>query len=81
MPLIVLPQLLVCGLFRPRPQMASALRGFADAMPLSYAVEALQRVAGSDTLGTTYLRGVLVVFGSSVLALAFAAATLQRRTA
>jgi ABC-2 type transport system permease protein len=81
MPLIVLPQLLVCGLFRPRAQMASALRGFADAMPLSYAVEALQRVAGSDTLGTTYLRGVLVVFGSSVLALAFAAATLQRRTA
>jgi ABC-2 type transport system permease protein len=81
MPLIVLPQLLVCGLFRPRAQMASALRGFADTMPLSYAVEALQRVAGSDTLGTTYLRGVLVVFGSSVLALAFAAATLQRRTA
>jgi ABC-2 type transport system permease protein len=81
MPIIVLPQLLVCGLFRPRAQMATALRGFADAMPLSYAVEALQGVAVSDSLGTTYLRGLLVVIGSSVLALACAAATLQRRTA
>jgi ABC-2 type transport system permease protein len=81
MPIIVMPQLLVCGLFRPRDEMAPVLRGFADAMPLSYAVEALQRVAVSDSLGTTYLRGALVVLGSSVLALALAAATLKRRTA
>jgi ABC-2 type transport system permease protein len=81
MPIIVMPQLLVCGLFRPRGEMAPALRGFADAMPLSYAVEALQRVAASDSLGTTYLRGVLVVVGSSAFALACAAATLQRKTA
>jgi ABC-2 type transport system permease protein len=80
MPIIVMPQLLVCGLFRPRHDMASGLRGFADAMPLSYAVEALQRVAVAETLGVTYLRGVLVILGSSVLALAFAAATLQRKT-
>src|SRR4051812_10764381 len=30
MPLIVLPQLLVCGLFRPRGQMADVLRWFSD---------------------------------------------------
>jgi ABC-2 type transport system permease protein len=81
MPVIVMPQLLVCGLFRPRAEMAPALRGFADAMPLSYAVEALQRVAVSESLGTVYLRGVLVVLGTSLLALAFAAVTLQRKTA
>jgi ABC-2 type transport system permease protein len=81
MPLVVLPQLLVCGLFAPRGSMADVLRWFSDAMPLSYAVEALQRVAGSPTLDWTYLRGALVLGGSAVAALGLAAATLRRRTA
>jgi ABC-2 type transport system permease protein len=81
MPLVVLPQLLVCGLFAPRASMADVLRWFSDAMPLSYAVEALQRVAGSPTLDPTYLRDALVLGGSAVAALGLAAATLRRRTA
>jgi ABC-2 type transport system permease protein len=81
MPLVVLPQLLVCGLFAPRASMADVLRWFSDAMPLSYAVEALQRVAGSPTFDSTYLRDALVLGGSAVAALGLAAATLRRRTA
>jgi ABC-2 type transport system permease protein len=80
MPLIVLPQLLVCGLFVPRAQMAEVLRWFSDVMPLSYAVEALQRVSSSATLGVPYVRGALVLGLSAVLALVLAAATLRRRT-
>ena len=32
-------------------------------MPLSYAVSAMQRVAGSPTIGATYARDVLIVAG------------------
>ncbi|MFN2517515.1 MAG: ABC transporter permease [Jatrophihabitantaceae bacterium] len=78
MPVVVLPQLLLCGLFHPRQEMATVLRWASDVMPLSYAVSALQRVAGSSTVGATYARDVLVVAGCGLLALALAAATLRR---
>jgi len=45
---------------------------------VSYAVSAMQRVAASPTLNSTYARDVLVVAGCAVLALALAAATLRR---
>lgn len=81
MPVVVLPQLLVCGLFQPRGDMAEVLRWFSNAMPLSYPVESLQRVATSSSLDATFLRGVLVLAASTVVALGLAAATLPRRTA
>ncbi len=80
MPVVVLPQLLVCGLFVPRGGMAAWLRYFSDAMPLSYAVEALQHVTTSAGLGAHYVRGVLVLAGSALLSLVLAAATLRRTT-
>ncbi|MEO9137944.1 MAG: ABC transporter permease [Jatrophihabitans sp.] len=81
MPIIVLPQLLVCGLFVPRDQMAEPLRYFSNAMPLSYAVEALQHITASASLDSHYVRGVLVLAGGTVLSLVLAAVTLRRRTA
>ncbi len=81
MPIVVLPQLLVCGLFQPRPAMADVLRWFSNVMPLSYAVESLQQVATAPTLDVPYARGALVLAGSALVALALAAATLRRRTA
>jgi len=78
MPVVVLPQLLLCGLFHPRAQMATVLRWASDAMPLSYAVSALRRVAGAGALDASYVRDVAVVAGSALLALALAAATLRR---
>ena len=80
MPVIVLPQLLVCGLFVPRDRMAEWLRYFSDAMPLSYAVEALQHVTNSSTIDVHYVRGALVLGGTAVVSLVLAAATLQRST-
>lgn len=81
MPVIVFPQLLLCGLFHPRGQMAIVLRWASDVMPVSYAVEALQRVATEPTAGATYIRDVVVVAACCVGALVLAAATLRRRTA
>jgi ABC-2 type transport system permease protein len=81
MPMIVLPQLLVCGLFQPRAEMATVLRWFSNVMPLSYAVEALQHVATRPDVTFTYFRDVIVIGGAAVVALVLAAATLRRRTA
>ena len=81
MPVIVLPQLLVCGLFVPRDRMADWLRYFSDAMPLSYAVEALQHVTNSASIDVHYVRGALVLGGTAIVSLVLAAATLKRTTA
>ena len=80
MPVVVLPQLLLCGLFHPRAEMATVLRWASDVLPLSYAVDALQRVTTSSSLGSTYWHDVLVVLGCALAGLALAAATLRRRT-
>lgn len=80
MPLIVLPQLLLCGLFYPRNQMATVLRWVSNALPMSYAVDALNRVSTGATLHGPYTRDLIVVAGCGVVALVLAAATLPRQT-
>jgi ABC-2 type transport system permease protein len=52
MPAFVTPQMLLCGLFVPRSQMARALEVAADALPLTYAFDALDRVATRGSLGS-----------------------------
>ncbi len=79
MPAIVFPQVLLCGLFVPRGQMAAWLRGISDALPLTYAYDALAHTA-ADRLGTRFALDVAVVCGCILLALALGAATLRRRT-
>ncbi|HZT97445.1 MAG TPA: ABC transporter permease [Chloroflexota bacterium] len=79
-PLIALPQVLLCGLFIPRGQMAGALQVLAYLMPLSYAVEALDHVTVSASITGTLIRDLLVVAGCIGVALGLGAATLRRRT-
>jgi ABC-2 type transport system permease protein len=81
MPVVVLPQLLLCGLFHPRDEMAAVLRWASDVLPLSYAVDALQRTSTSAALTGGYWRDVTVVLGCAVAGLILAAATLRRQTA
>ena len=80
MPLVVLPQLLLCGLFQPRAEMATVLRWAADVLPVSYAVEALQHVSSSSTLDSSFARDLLVLIAFVLGALVAGAATLRRRT-
>jgi ABC-2 type transport system permease protein len=79
MPALVLPQILLCGLFVARAAMPAWLRRVSDALPLTYAYDALAHTAG-DTLGRRFFVDVAVVCGCIVLSLAFGAATLRRRT-
>jgi ABC-2 type transport system permease protein len=80
MPAIVFPQLLLCGLFVARDQMAGVLRVASDLMPLTYAFEALSHVTTEGSLGPHGALDVVVIAGSIVLLLALGAATLRRRT-
>ena len=47
MPAFVLPQILLCGLFVARSEMATWLRAISYVMPLTYAYDALARTAAS----------------------------------
>jgi len=81
MPAFVFPQLLLCGLFVARDQMAEALEAVSYALPLTYAYDALERVTTDGSLGARGTADVVVICGAIVLALALGAATLRRRTA
>ena len=80
MPAFVLPQILLCGLFVDQAQMAGWLRVVSYALPLTYAFDALDRAAHSPTLGARFWLDVVVVVGTTLLALGLGAATLRRRT-
>ncbi|GIM86121.1 ABC transporter permease [Salinispora arenicola] len=80
MPVVVAPQLLLCGLFVPRDEMAGWLQVVSDVLPLSYSVEALQEVGSTAEPTATMWRNLAIVGGATVLALVLAAATLRRRS-
>jgi ABC-2 type transport system permease protein len=81
MPLIVFPQVLLRGLFVARDQMAHWLEAISFAFPLTYAYDALARVTQGSGLGGWFALDLVVTIGATLLALAFGAATLRRRTA
>ncbi|GGR03183.1 MULTISPECIES: ABC transporter permease [Kitasatospora] len=81
LPAVLLPQLLLCGLFVPRADMAPALRVISDVLPLSYAVDAMGRITARSGVDGQVVADLAVVAGSALLALALGAATLRRRTA
>jgi ABC-2 type transport system permease protein len=80
MPLLVIPQILLCGLFVPRLALPGVLEAVSDVLPLSYAVDAMQTLVSSDATGEVW-GDVAVVVGFALAALALGAATLRRRTA
>jgi ABC transporter DrrB family efflux protein len=81
MPAVVLPQFLLCGLIVPRDGMARVLELIAYGLPLTYAYDALDRLAAEGSWTGRVGLDVAVVGVAAVLALVLGAATLRRRTA
>jgi ABC-2 type transport system permease protein len=81
MPAVILPQLLLCGLFVPRGHMQSVLTGLSDVLPMSYAADGMNQVLHHSGVTGDFVRDLVVVAGCALLALALGAATLRRRTA
>ena len=79
MPALVLPQILLCGLFVPREAMPGVLEVISNVLPLSYAVDAMQALVRTADTGEVW-RDVVVVAAFALAALGLGAATLRRRT-
>ena len=79
MPAFVTPQILLSGLFVPTDRMTPVLEALSYALPLTYAFDALARVA-RDLGGERLAFDVAVIVGVTVVALMLGAATLRRRT-
>jgi ABC-2 type transport system permease protein len=80
LPAVLLPQLLLCGLFVPRGDMQPVLSGLSDVLPMSYAVDGMAQVVRHTGVTGDFVRDLLVIAGCALLALALGAATLRRRT-
>jgi ABC-2 type transport system permease protein len=80
MPAVILPQVLLCGLFVPHERMAELLEWVSWALPMTYAYDALIRVTSHSDPGGRLLIDVAVMAGATLIALALGAATLPRRT-
>lgn len=80
MPAFVLPQILLCGLLVPLDQMAGWLEAIASVLPLTFAFEALDRVAVDGDALADVAGEVTVLLSMAAVAIALAALTLRRRT-
>jgi ABC-2 type transport system permease protein len=81
MPAFIFPQMLLCGLFVAREDMAPVLEAVSWLLPFTYAYDALERATSPEALGAALAIDVLVVVGATIASLALGALTLKRRTA
>jgi ABC-2 type transport system permease protein len=80
MPVVIAPQLLLCGIIIPRHLLPHWLQWISDVLPASYALEALREVGAHPDLTAVAARDIAIVSGFAVVAMGLAAATLRRRT-
>ncbi len=81
MPAFIFPQLLLCGLFVSRDQMAPVLEALSWLLPFTYAYDALERAISPGPPGSALVVDVAVVVFATFAALALGALTLKRRSA
>lgn len=80
MPALILPQFLLCGLLVSRDTLPAVLGAISDVLPLSYAVEAMQRLTVESSPTGGFWGALTVVAGFVVAAVGLGALTLRRRT-
>ena len=80
MPLMLLPQLILCGLIIPRDQMPPLLEWLSWLMPLSYSVTATTDAAAHGSLTGGYLLNLAAVLAFAVVALVLGGLTLRRQS-
>ena len=85
MPVLVIPQILLCGLFLSRDAMPPVLEAVSNVLPLSYAVDAMTAVSTGTGTALGGVDGSVwadlgIVLAFTVAGLALGAATLRRRT-
>lgn len=79
-PALIIPQLMLCGLFGPRDDMAGVLYAISNALPITYAVETLTELLDHPEATSHFWISLGIVAACVVALLVIAAATLRRRT-
>jgi len=79
-PLIVMPQLLLCGLLVARQRMPGTLHAISDALPLSYAVDGMHHLSLQRGVSGALIGDVMIVIAFAAGALLLGAGTLRRQT-
>ena len=80
MPALIVPQILLSGLFLPLTKMPDILEGIARVLPMTYAVQAMQNIASETTVSDETQRDLWIVLAVVVVAVILGALTLKRRT-
>lgn len=75
----IMPQILLCGLFISRDQMARPLELASNVLPLTYSVDAMMQVSRHTTWTSDLTRDLIVVFGFGVAALLLGSLTIRRQ--
>ena len=78
-PALIIPQLMLCGLFGPRDDMAGVLYAISNALPITYAVETLTELLDHPEATSHFWISLGIVAACVVALLVIAAATLRRR--
>jgi ABC-2 type transport system permease protein len=78
MPALVIPQILLCGLFVARDDLPPVLHAISDVLPLSYAVDAMRKVAADSDPAVWGDLGLVAAFAAGGLVLG--ALTLRRQS-
>jgi ABC-2 type transport system permease protein len=79
MPAFIFPQLLTCGLFIAREQMARPLQWLADIFPLTYSVDAMKQATLHTNWTGRHSTDLIVVAAFAVAALMLGAITIRRQ--
>jgi ABC-2 type transport system permease protein len=80
MPVVVVPQILLCGLFVARSRMNGFLEALSNMLPLTFSVDALQEIAGNSTATAAMWQDVGIMASVVLAVLVLAALTLRRST-
>lgn len=80
MPAMVIPQLFLCGLFVPREQLNDILNPISDVLPLSYAVDVLQRVSVETSISGETWTKIGIVWAFVIGSVVVGSLTLKRRS-
>lgn len=76
---ILMPQILLCGLFVARAQMATVLQWLSDVFPVTYSVDAMKQVTLHSDWTSDLTRDLIVIGGVGIAVLVLGAATIRRQ--
>lgn len=81
MPVVVVPQILLCGLFVPRDRMNETLEAVSNVLPLTFSVDALQEIAANADATEQLWRDAGIMAAIVLGVLVLASLTLRRQSA